>query len=105
MNYSHTTKYERNIVNATKQFANNNNISFSKMTELIIVNTIRTVRSYEKDKIDEILQSIKDMRSNAKKHHKNNNDNNYYEGEFIAAEAMILKIKEIAGITRRNKPI
>lgn len=40
----YTSKYEKEIVRATKEFAQINNIPFSAMTALLILNTIRQVK-------------------------------------------------------------
>ncbi len=53
-----TTEYERKIITETKQFAQVNNIPFSKMTELIILNTIRSVRNDERVKIKVELDKL-----------------------------------------------
>jgi hypothetical protein len=38
------TFYEKNLIKATKEFALANNIPFTAMTALMIINTIRQVR-------------------------------------------------------------
>lgn len=43
---------EKQIIKATKDFAKSNNIHFDKMTEYMILNTIREVTSYYELKKD-----------------------------------------------------
>jgi hypothetical protein len=59
--YTYVTRYEKDIIKATKEFAQVNNIPFSKMTELMILNTIRTVKSdYQKGRL-QIISKAKSL--------------------------------------------
>ncbi len=52
------TIYEKDIIKATRHFALANNITFGKMQELLILNTIRTVSNDNKIRLQELFESL-----------------------------------------------
>lgn len=54
----YTSKYEQGIINDHKEWAFTNDIPFSAMTEIIIINTIRRVKKDIANKSTEIVNNL-----------------------------------------------